>query len=173
MTEYKLSSVIDVSIAKAKAIIVKFFSSIPRVKLILDTWAYTAVTYGYIKTPAPYRRVRWFPEQSKLSDPEMPDLTRMKLIGGIARPAKNQIPQGVNADVIKDVLCTLQDIIDENNYPAEIKISVYDEILSEVREDFAEEWAEIKKQVMIRAAEKVIHRIPIKVEVNIDNYWKH
>ena len=172
-SEYKLSSVIDVSINKAKEIIQKFFSVIPKVKLILDIWSNVAVTNGYIKTPAPYRRVRWFPQWKELQSDTLDDFHRLKLIGEISREAKNQVPQGTNGDVIKDVLCTLQDLIDENHFPVELKIAVYDEVVSEAREDFAEEWALIKQDIMIKCAEKVIHRIPIKVEVNIDDYWKH
>ena len=180
MSKFKLSETIGVLLLKAENIIEDFFKIVPRVKQILDTWAYAATSRGYIRTPEPYRRVRWFPKYTELQKlyetqdegSESKEYAIKKLIGEIARPAKNQIPQGTNGDIIKDALNTLQDTIDEYHFPVELKLSIYDEVLDETRDDFVDTWVPIKERIMIQAAEKVIHKIPIKVETKVNQYWE-
>lgn len=76
-----------------------------------------------------------------------------------------------NGDIIKLTLCNLQDKIDANSLPMEIKLSVYDEIQTECREDFAEEAKALLEQTMIDSAQVVIKRIPIKADVSINDCW--
>lgn len=80
--------------------------------------------------------------------------------------------QGSNGDCIKRALCLVQEEIDNNNYPVNILLAVYDEIQTECREDFAEEWSKILEQLMIKAAKEIIKTIPVIAECSVSDYWK-
>ncbi len=167
MSEYKFADYLDTHPKKAKAIINDFFSIIPKVKMFLDMLAWVGRTKGYIRTMAPFRRIRWFPKWSQELNPD----ENFKIIGEIERASKNTIPQGTNADCIKLTLCRLQKIIDDNNYPVYIRLSIYDEIVTECKEEFAEEWKLILEKTMIESAQVIIKRIPIKADVKISDCW--
>ena len=171
-TEHKLSSILNCTTAKAKAIIDKYYSVIPNVAHVLNVWAYTATTNGFIRLGSPYRRVRWFPKFKLFENPDLPFITMEKYKGEIARASRNQVPQGTNGCIIKEALNNLQDIIDKNNYPANMVLTVYDEIATEVHDTFIQEWKPIQEEEMIKAAQKVLKKIPVKVETTIAKYWK-
>ena len=58
MSEFKLSSTIQVSIEHAKTIINDFFAAVPLVKKFLDTIGKAGATNGRIRAPEPFRRIR-------------------------------------------------------------------------------------------------------------------
>ena len=62
-------------------------------------------------------------------------------------------------------------VIDDNNYPVNILLTIHDEIVTECREDFALEWKSILESTMIEAAEVIIKTVPIVVEGVITDYW--
>jgi DNA polymerase I len=162
MSKFKLSETAQISVGEADKIIKKFFSKVPRVEKILSLWAKTAVKNGYIRTNTTYNRIRWFPNL---------DRDNFKSIGEVERAAKNSIPQSTNADVMKETLIRLQQIIDDNNYPVNILLSIHDEVLTECKESFANEWKEILEKTMIKSAQMIIKSIPVKVDGVISDYW--
>ena len=70
------------------------------------------------------------------------------------------------------MLINIQQEIDNNNYPVYILLAIHDEVLCEVREDFAEEWLEIQKKIMIETAQTIIKSIPVEVSGCIAKCWK-
>lgn len=161
-SKFKFSEVAQISIEDADEIIKKFFSKVPKVKQFLDLLAKTGVKYGYIRTNPYYNRIRWFPTLNRQDG---------KSIGEIERASKNSIPQGTNADIIKQTLINLQDIIDENNYPVRLLLTVHDEVISECKEEFVDTWRPILVDTMIKTAELIITSIPIKVDPVVSDYW--
>ena len=121
-------------------------------------------TRGYIRTPAPFRRVRWFEGWQDKNN-----FTRQ---GEIERASMNTPIQGCNADIVKLALIKVQNYIDLHNYPAYILLSVYDEIQTECREDKAEEWKETLDKLMVEAAETVIKNVPFVVDCKVSDYWE-
>jgi len=166
MTEFKLGDLLDIPTREARKLINSFFITIPRVKKILSIWAYAATSRGYIRTAPPYRRIRWFPNWNE-------DLSKVEpyLISAIEREAKNTVPQGSNADCIKEALCLVQDEIDNNNYPVKIMLSIYDEIVTDCKKEFTEEWKVILETLMIKAAKEILKITPVKVNVTISDHW--
>ena len=162
MSKFKLSDTAQITVDEADKIIIRFFEKVPKVKEFLDLLARTAVHLGYIRTDLYYRRIRWFPKLDK----QVP-----KTIGEVERAAKNSIPQGINANTTKQALIDLQDIIDKNNYPVNILLTIHDEILTECREDFVNDWKPILENTMIKAAQIVIKSIPVKVDSVVSDYW--
>jgi DNA polymerase-1 len=167
MSKYKLADTMEISIEEADVIIKKFFKAVPRVKKLLDSLGTLAKNQGCIRTNSTYRRIRWFPEwqEAKATD-------NFKMLGNIERAGKNLPFQGSNGDIIKQALVNMQDFIDENNYPVKILLSVYDEIVCETTQKFAETWKPIHEQIMIDAAKTVLKRVPVVVDCKISNCWE-
>lgn len=130
----------------------KYFKSYPGVKNYLEKVSNEAVKKGWSTTPA--GRKRWYIQP----DPTDPDYTRK--ISHIQRQAKNHPIQGTNADAIKYALVFLSDKIKEKNFDASIVLTVHDEVVCEVREDQAEEWAAIQSNEMVRAGQLFIKKFP-------------
>lgn len=162
MSKFKLAETAQISIPEADKIINDFFNKVPKVEEFLNLIASTGVRNGFIRTNPYYKRKRYFPSLNKEDNSTK---------GAIERASKNSVPQGTNADIIKQTLINLQEVIDINNYPARLLLSIHDEVISECKEEYAEEWKFILERVMIDTAEKVITSIPIKVDAIISDYW--
>jgi DNA polymerase I-like protein with 3'-5' exonuclease and polymerase domains len=73
--------------------------------------------------------------------------------------------QGTGADLIKLVMAEVYDKISSEE--ARIIGSIHDEILLEVPEARAEEYAGMLKEIMERIGSELLYPIPIKAEVKI------
>ena len=73
--------------------------------------------------------------------------------------------QGTGADLIKLVMCEVYDKISSEE--ARIIGSIHDEILIEVPEERAEEYARMLQEIMERIGSKLLHPVPVKAEVKI------
>ena len=73
--------------------------------------------------------------------------------------------QGTGADLIKLVMAEVYEKISCQD--AKIIGSIHDEILLEVVENRAEEYARMLKEIMERVGSKLLHPVPVKAEVKI------
>lgn len=121
MSEFKLSDTMDIAVKKAKEIIDKFFGKVPKVKQLLNQFGRLAKQHGRIRTAAPFRRVRWFPDYEFAVDTQ--DAVKL---GEIERAGKNTPIQGTNSDIIKVAISRIQRVIDNENLPIKLLLSVYD-----------------------------------------------
>ncbi len=155
----------DISVEDGEDLIKKFFSSYPSVEAFLNKTAKNAVRLGWSTTPA--GRKRWYniPEKSD------PDFRRR--ISSIKREAKNHPIQGTNADSIKYALVYVNDHIKKNNIDGWIVSTVHDEIVCEVREDQAEEFAQVLSREMVRAGELFLKHVKIKSDAFVGDVWEH
>jgi len=160
-----LAKQIGVSPEVGKDYMNKYFKSYPGVKSYLERVAKEAVKQGWSTTPA--GRKRWYVKP----DPSDPEYTRK--IGHIERQAKNHPIQGTNADAIKYALVFLSDKIKEKNADASIILTVHDEIVCEVREDQAEDWAKIQSEEMVRAGRLFIKKVPVESQPFVADVWEH
>lgn len=85
MSAYKLSDTIQVSVPEAQAIIDLYFSKVPKVKEFLDKLGEMGAKRGYIKSPPPFGRIRFFDKN---------EFSGFKRMSQIERQAKNLISQG-------------------------------------------------------------------------------
>lgn len=166
MSEFKLADTMQIDVKEAKKIINKFFSVVPEVQKFLEVCANYGMKKGFIKTAKPFSRMRWFPRWEKAYNSN-----NEYELSAIGRASKNTPIQGSNGDVIKLALIKTQEYIEENNYPAMIILSVYDEIQTECREDKAEEWKGILDSIMIEAAQAVLKEVPVTVDCAINEFW--
>lgn len=169
MSKHKLSDTMQISVEQADEIINRFFKVVPKVKEFLDLLGETGKRKGRIKTPPPYSRIRWFEDWERAI--RYDDSDSFKILGEIERASKNTPIQGCNGDIIKLALINVQKYIDENKLPINIILSVYDEIQTECKSDYAEQWKIQLDRIMIESAEEVIKSVPIKVDSKISDCW--
>lgn len=168
MSEYKLADTMNCSVEEAKQVINDFFAKVPLVRQQLDKFGEFAKTNGYIITSPPYRRRRWFPGTQRAWKEQ--DTNRL---GSVERAGKNTPIQGTNADITKLAMVEAYEYIERHNYPANMLLSVYDELQTEVREDLAEEWRAQLQTIMEDAAKIIITSVPVIAECEISDYWDH
>jgi len=77
-----------------------------------------------------------------------------------------------NGDVIKVALVKTQEVIEQENWPVKILLSVYDEIQTECLEERCEEWKHRLDEIMIDAAKVVVKNTPIVVDCAVSDYWQ-
>ena len=162
MSEYKLSKTIDVSVDVAKELIDKFFTQVPQVKNYLNNLGRFAIAHNFAVTPPPFKRRRYFEDPGS-------DFSK---IGNIERAGKNHPIQGGNADLTKASLVLIRNYIIEHNIDVKIVNVIHDEIITECKNELAEEWKPIMESLMIQAAQIVIKNVPVKVDCKITEYWK-
>jgi len=75
--------------------------------------------------------------------------------------------QGTGADLIKLVMAEVYEKISCQDDNAKIIGSIHDEILLEVSEERAEEYARRLKEIMERVGSELLHPVPVKAEVKI------
>ncbi len=160
-----LAKQLGISPERGREYLDKYFKSYPGVRKYLERVAKEGVKKGWSTTPA--GRKRWYAQP----DPTEPDYSRK--ISHIERQAKNHPIQGTNADAIKYALVFLTEKIKEKNFDASIILTVHDEVVCEVREDQAEEWAKIQSEQMIRAGQLFIKKVPVESKPFVGDVWEH
>lgn len=162
MSEFKLSDTIDVSIDTAKGIIDRFFKAVPKVKQFLTMLGNLGKQRGFIRSPQPYGRYRFF------DDVNQEDFKRL---GEIERQSKNHPIQSGNADMTKLALIYIYRTIKENSYPVRLIHQVHDEIQTEVKEEFADQWVIIMEDLMNKAAGAILKTVPMSVDCKVSDHW--
>ncbi len=160
-----LAKQLGISPERGREYLDKYFKSYPGVQKYLERVSKEAVKKGWSTTPA--GRKRWYIQP----DPTDPEYTRK--ISHIQRQAKNHPIQGTNADAIKYALVFLTEKIKEKNFDASIVLTVHDEVVCEVRDDQAEEWALIQSNEMIRAGQLFIKKVPVESKPFVSDVWEH
>ncbi len=160
-----LAGQLGISVEDSEKLLEKYFNTYKKVKSWLDKVGKEAVKKGYSKTIS--GRKRWYKEL----DPGDPLYQRM--ISHTERQGKNTPIQGSSADMTKLALVAVHQRLNKEKYDAFLIHTVHDEILIEVRADQAEAVHTLVKEEMIRAGEKLLHKVPIQVEVKIADAWEH
>lgn len=90
------------------------------------------------------------------------------------RNGMNTPIQGTSADISKLALGRLKREYKSVGLGREAKIChmVHDEIITEVKEEFAQVVSEIQERIMIEAGEFYINSVPIKIDTHIADKWK-
>jgi DNA polymerase I-like protein with 3'-5' exonuclease and polymerase domains len=86
MSAFKLADTLLIPVEEAEQMILTYFSVFPNIKHFLEILGQYGVQNGFIRTFAPYRRIRWFsnwvPNMKK-------DKNLFKEMGKIERASKN------------------------------------------------------------------------------------
>ena len=81
----------------------------------------------------------------------------------------NTPSQGTGADLLKMVMCELNDKLDSED--AKIIASIHDELLLEVPEEQAEEYANLLSEIMNRIGSRILYPVPVTSEAEILSSW--
>jgi len=160
-----LAAQIGCSVDEGKKLLEQYFSSYRGVKQWLDHVAKEAVAKGYSLTLG--GRKRWY------NIPDQADPMYEKLIANIERQGKNTPIQGSSADITKYALVFLSKKIKELGVDASIIHTVHDEIVVEIREDQANDWAKIQSDEMVRAGQTLLKRVPVAADAGVSDVWEH
>ncbi len=159
-----LANQIGLDIEESRRLLDIYFSTYKKVKIWLDQIAREAIRNGHVRTLGGRKRVFSLPSKN---DPDY-----QKLISSIQRQGKNTPIQGTSADITKYALIFIKEEFDKRELDAYLIHTVHDEIVAEAREDQAQEAAKVVEEQMIRAGEKLLKKVPVKVDVRISDCWE-
>ena len=168
MSKYKLADTLSISIEDADSIIKNYFKATVKLNNFLGWCRKYGMKNGYIRSFAPYKVIRYFPEW-KANREEMD----FKSIGSIERASMNTPIQASGSQMTKRALVLIRKYIFDNNLQDKVFIvmTVHDQIDCEVIEDLAEEWSIIQKNLMIQAGSEIVTTIPITSDITISDFW--
>jgi DNA polymerase I len=91
------------------------------------------------------------------------------------KPKLNQIInypiQADCADILKRAIASWHQKSSRQNLDAYLVMTAYDQLVIEVREDLAQDAAQILEQVMMEAGQDLLTPVPIVVDVKVGKYW--
>ena len=80
--------------------------------------------------------------------------------------------QGTNAEAIKIAMLNADKYFEDGNIPGRLCMNVHDELVCEVKEEFAEEAAKAIQKIVGNALGFFLTTVPGKASVEINNHWK-
>lgn len=153
MGSSKLSAQVDITRAQAKEYIQRYFRAFPSIKGFLEGIKTQAKNDGFVRTLLGRKRLFDFTNATPMH------------IAMYEREAVNTIFQGSAADIVKMAMLRLREILDER---ARMLLQIHDELIFEVRDDYAQEFGEHAREVM----EKIYKlNVPLKTSLNIAKNW--
>src|SRR3990172_1279572 len=159
-----LANQIGLSVEESKELLDVYFSKYKKVKFWLDAVGRQAIKQGYVRTLGGRKRMFILPDKA--------DMDYQKLIGSIERQGKNMPIQGTSADITKYALLYINKELKEKKLDAYLVHTVHDEIVVEAKEDVADEVSKLVEEQMIRAGERLLKKVPVKVDVHISDCWE-
>lgn len=110
----------------------------------------------------------------KLSEMQVRELADKKYRGAIAaiqREGANFKIQSVNADFSKVAMARCRKEFMRRGWDARTYNQVYDEIVYDFHESYAEEAHELQKKIMLEAANEMLTQVPMEVEGHLAPVW--
>lgn len=175
----KLADLLDIPIEESKKLFELYEGAFPVLNHWLAHQSKLAVKRGFSVTFPPCKRRRWYPEMRQLT-PDLKDSdfrTYMKIKGSIERNGSNQPIQGTGADMTKEALVQVRELINYyNNYYQEtvayFLCTVHDAIDVEIRADLAPKFAQEMEQLMLDCGKMYLKEVKIKVDTTITPVWQ-
>jgi len=176
MSAHKLSSTMQISRREAQNLINKYFTVFPKIKNKLGQLGAFGMINGYIITPPPFKRRRWF-EKGPTDKEEVVKHLKGKYnkdLGVIERASKNLPIQGASADMTKLALVYIRNYINDNNLRDKVKLvmQVHDQIDTICHKSYAKVWQKKMTELMEAAAKVIIPSGLLTSETNISDKWE-
>lgn len=183
MGPFKLADTLAITIEEAEELFKIYAKSFPNLNGWLDSQAKFALNNGYSVTFAPCKRRRWYPEIKRyqelkaklnLSKEEWKEVSKIE--GQITRNGMNMPIQGSGADICKEALIEVRDLVKRYNteYKEEVAYlicTVHDAIDVEVREDLAEKFSKEMCTLMINVGNYYVSDVHMDVDLTITKSW--
>jgi len=156
MGQKKLSDTLGITTKEAKEIIERYFETFPSVKGYFSGIVEQAKEMGYVETLLHRRRYFDFGSATPM------------LKAAYERESVNTVFQGSASDLIKLSMNKIDSMIRSEGLRGRMLLQIHDELIFEVDEDVAEEYARRFVEVM----ENIMQlRIPLKTSMHIGNHW--
>ena len=172
---HKIATIMQISQEEAQSIVTKYFKVFPKLEDKLTQLGAFGMIKGYIITPPPYKRRRWFkegPQNRELVEEHLAGDYKFRL-GVIERASKNMPIQGGSGDMTKLALVLMRNHIADNNLSDKVKLvmQVHDQIDTICHKDYAEVWQKDMTRIMEDAAKVVIPSGLLTSDTNITDKW--
>jgi len=169
MSKVKLADTLQISIGESDRLIKKYFKAFPKIKFFLNCLGEYGLDKGYIKTFAPYRRMRWYSSWHKGIKT---DKSLRKELGMIERASKNTPIQGTGADMCKYALILIRDYIAKHKIPVKLVMAVHDQIDTIVHKDYADQWSIELSELMQQSTLNIIPSGLLKADTTKSSFWE-
>lgn len=165
MGPHKLSDTLDIPVEEAQELIDKYFSVFPSIKKFLDTNGRFGKKHGYIRTMAPYRRIRKFPQWAgKATEP--------REMGAIDRMSRNTPIQGAAGDMTKEAMIRIRQLIYDKRDEIQMVMAVHDQLDFIVRDDLIDKYSPLITQQMELAGRTIVTSGLLKSDTTTCKVWE-
>ena len=154
---FRMSRELNISMKKAKEIIVNYFNTYKMVKEFIDKTLLDAQKRGYVETYFGRRR-----DTINLSS------SNINIVNAEKRAAINMPIQGTASELIKAAMINLKKSIDDKDLQSKMVLQVHDELLFEVPEEEEEIMLELIREKMENSIKL---DIPIKIDCKSGFNW--
>ena len=156
-TPFGLSKELGITVQEASQYITTYFEEYPRVRKFLDIVTETAKLHGFVETFYGTRRYI-----SGIN------ATNKNVQAQAVRMAVNTVVQGTAANIIKKVMIELHEEF-KNDENIKMLLQVHDELIFEVRDEFAKEYMEKIEKIMENTVE--FKKVPLKANGSVAKNW--
>ena len=156
-TPFGLSKELGITVQEASQYIMTYFEEYPRVRKFLDIVTETAKLHGFVETFYGTRRYI-----SGIN------ATNKNVQAQAVRMAVNTVVQGTAANIIKKVMIELHEEF-KNDENIKMLLQVHDELIFEVRDEFAKEYMEKIENIMENTVK--FKKVPLKANGSVAKNW--
>ena len=151
----------NVTTQEGKILMDTYYKTFPELAAFFKQSGENALKYNYVREPY-FGRVRFFNKPKNGME-----ASHNKNAG------MNYPPQSTNSSIMKYALCLMKTHIEENDLDDRVKLllSVHDQQVTEVRDDYADQWALTQTELMEKAAKYVIPSGVLKADSDIMDHW--
>lgn len=189
----KLADTLQIPLEEAEQLFIEYGKAFPKLNKWLENQAKLGLVRGYSETFSPCKRKRFYPDLEQLPALKEQAKTLVKgseesraiwkkifqIEGQTQRNSMNSPIQGSGADITKEALVGVRNLIDTYNHiysdnqcnVAYLICTVHDAIDVEVREDLAEQFAKDMERIMIGCGNKYVSKVEMKVDTTITKEW--
>ena len=156
-TPFGLSKELGITVQEASQYITTYFEEYPRVRKFLDIVTETAKLHGFVETFYGTRRYI-----------NGINSTNKNVQAQAVRMAVNTVVQGTAANIIKKVMIELHEEF-KNDENIKMLLQVHDELIFEVRDEFAKEYMKKIKKIMENTVK--FKKVPLKANGSVAKNW--
>lgn len=180
----KLADTLSISIDEAEELFKVYGESFPKLNKWLSDQGRKAKLNMYSVTFSPCKRRRWYPDMQKakqfresVQEGDKETWKQIMIIEGqTERNGMNHPIQGTGADITKEALVGIRNLVLETNKlhnkeVAKMLCTVHDQIDVEVIDEIAQDFADKMKEIMITSGNKYVKDVNMEVDVTITKEW--
>lgn len=156
-TPFGLSKELGITVQEASQYITTYFEEYPRVRKFLDIVTETAKLHGFVETFYGTRRYI-----------NGINSTNKNIQAQAVRMAVNTVVQGTAANIIKKVMIELHEEF-KNDENIKMLLQVHDELIFEVRDEFAKEYMKKIENIMENTVK--FKKVPLKANGSVAKNW--